>query len=80
MSATGQNDDWMCHGWDDHIIGQLEHGRSLTFRQRLEWLEEMSEMLARLRRNPDWARRNAIVEGREPDRNAPLDPRAKKTL
>lgn len=40
MSAKNQSDDWRCHGWDDHIIGQIEHGRSLTFRQKLEWLEE----------------------------------------
>lgn len=66
MSATEQNDNWQCHGWDDHVRGQLEHGRSLTLRQKLEWLEEMSEMVARLRQNPEWRRRNAAVEGRDP--------------
>ncbi|RME71391.1 MAG: hypothetical protein D6781_04345 [Verrucomicrobia bacterium] len=66
MKPDTDNADWQCHGWDDHIRGQLEHGASLTFRQRLQWLEEMSELVARLRQNPEWARRNAIIEGRDP--------------
>lgn len=65
MNDPHPGDDWMCHGWDDHVRGQLEHGRSLTFRQRLERREEMSEIVARLRRNPEWLRRNALVEGRD---------------
>lgn len=64
MNAEPHNTDWQCHGWDDHVLGQLEHGASLTFRQRLEWLEEMSALVARLRADPEWCRRNMLVEGR----------------
>ncbi len=54
MTNRNEGDDWRCHGWDDHIHGQLEHGRSLTFRQKLEWLDEMTDLVGRLRANPDW--------------------------
>jgi hypothetical protein len=60
--ATGKAQDWVCHGWDDHISGQLEHARSLSFRQRLEWLEEMSALVARFAKNPDWAGRHELRE------------------
>lgn len=62
MTGAGENDDWICHGWDDEIRGKLEHARSLTFRQKLEWLEEMGDMVAHFRRDPAWRRRNAAIE------------------
>jgi hypothetical protein len=80
VSAEPHNTDWQCHGWDDHIRGQLEHGASLSFRQRLEWLEEMSELVARFRADAAWRRRNALVEGRpmtvQEDSAAPQIPEA----
>lgn len=60
MKPAEKPQDWTCHGWDDHIRGQLEHARSLSFRQRLEWLEEMTVLVARLARNPDWPGRHEL--------------------
>jgi len=65
MGKAPQDEIWQCHGWDDHLTGQLEHGRSLTFREKLEWLEEMSAFVDRLRQNPEWRARNAAIMGAE---------------
>jgi hypothetical protein len=54
MSAADQEKEWTCHGWDDHVRGQLEHAHALTFRQRLEWLEEMSALVEKLATSPQW--------------------------
>ncbi len=64
MNESENRDDWRCHGWDDEVRGKLAHARTLTFRQRLEWLEAMGDLVDHLQRDPEWRRRNARVEGR----------------
>ncbi|MGH8018594.1 MAG: hypothetical protein ACREIA_09925 [Opitutaceae bacterium] len=65
MSNSDASGDWQCHGWDDHIRGQLEHGRGMTFRQKLEWLEEMSQLVAYLKRSNETPAR--VVREDAPD-------------
>jgi hypothetical protein len=36
--------DWQCQGWEDHEIFLLETGLRMTFRARLEWLEQMHRL------------------------------------
>jgi hypothetical protein len=42
------NEDWQCHGWDDHESFMLETGRRMPLRNRLLWLEGMHEMVLRM--------------------------------
>ncbi len=42
------NEDWQCHGWDDHESFMLETGKRMPLRNRLLWLEGMHEMVLRL--------------------------------
>jgi len=39
------NEDWQCHGWDDHEIFHLETGRRMSFRSKLQWLENADRMV-----------------------------------
>ena len=47
-------EDWKCDGWDDHEIFHLEAGRRMSFRAKLQWLEEADKMVRFLARKRRW--------------------------
>lgn len=41
-------DDWHCGGWEGAELATLRHMASLTFDQKLAWLEEAQRLVADL--------------------------------
>ena len=55
------NENWTCHGWDDHEIFHLETGRRMSFRAKLEWLEGADEMVRFLARKRRWIDKDGVI-------------------
>jgi len=45
-------DDWMCGGWDEAAESRRELTRSMSFRERMLWLERMTKFARRLEESP----------------------------
>ena len=37
--ADKNDDDWSCGGWEGAELATLRHMQTLTFRERIQWLE-----------------------------------------
>ncbi len=48
------NENWQCGGWDDHEQGQLLAGFTLSFRERLLWLQDADRLAAELETKRPW--------------------------
>jgi len=55
------NEDWQCHGWDDHEIFHLETGRRMSFRSKLQWLENADRMVQFLARRRRWIDKDGVI-------------------
>jgi len=55
------DDDWQCQGWDDHEIFHLEVGRRMSFRAKLQWLEEADRMVRFLAKKRRWIDKDGVV-------------------
>jgi hypothetical protein len=55
------NDDWKCHGWEDHEIFHLETGRRMSFRAKLQWLEGADRMVRLLARQRRWIDKDGVI-------------------
>lgn len=60
VSPEHKEEDWKCHGWEDHERGQLLSGDALTFRERLEWLEQMDGFVERLESQRPWIDKDGV--------------------
>jgi hypothetical protein len=47
MATPDTSSDWPCT-WDTHEIEQLKHGMRLTFRQKMQWLEDTTAFVQKL--------------------------------
>ncbi len=64
MSSEQKN--WSCAGWDDHETFHLETGRRMSFRAKLQWLEEADRMVRFLARKRRWIDKDGVVHEPEP--------------
>lgn len=64
VSPEHKEEDWKCHGWEDHERGQLLSGDALTFRERLEWLEQMDGFVERLESQRPWIDKDGVYNGK----------------
>ncbi|MCX6937808.1 MAG: hypothetical protein NTU80_07900 [Verrucomicrobia bacterium] len=48
------DENWQCGGWNDHEQGQLLSGSSLSFRERLLWLQDADRLAAELETKRPW--------------------------
>lgn len=46
MSAAIQNNDWHCGGWEGAERETLRHMISLTFEEKIQWLEMAQKLIA----------------------------------
>lgn len=44
--APAASDDWHCGGWEGAEMATYEHMKSLTFAQKIAWLESAQERIA----------------------------------
>lgn len=61
--------DWQGHGWDDHERAFLEAGQTMSFRAKLQWLEDMDALLRRLSRQRRWMDKDGVIH--EPSSSNP---------
>ena len=53
--------DWTAAGWDDHEIFHLETGRRMSFRAKLQWLEEADKMVRFLATKRRWIDKDGVI-------------------
>ena len=46
--ADKNDDDWSCGGWEGAELATLRHWQTLTFRERIQWLEMAQETVEHL--------------------------------
>lgn len=64
------DEDWKCHGWEDHEIFFLETGQRMSFRAKLKWLEEADRMVRFLARKRRWIDKDGVIHEAGPMRVA----------
>jgi hypothetical protein len=47
MPASDSSSDWPCT-WEAHELEQLKHGMRMTFRQKMQWLEDATDFARKL--------------------------------
>ena len=52
---------WSSSGWDDHEIFHLETGRRMSFRAKLQWLEDADRMVRFLAGKRRWIDKDGVV-------------------
>ena len=55
---------WSCGGWDDHESFHLETGRRMSFRSKLQWLEEADRMVRFMARKRRWIDKDGVIHER----------------
>jgi hypothetical protein len=63
-SMTAPKEDWQGHGWDDHERSLLEAGRRMSFRAKLQWLEDAHALAKRLARQRRWMGEDGVIRER----------------
>ena len=58
---SSKTEDWNGNGWDDHESFSLEVGQRMTFRAKLQWLEDASELVRRLSQQRRWIDKDGVV-------------------
>lgn len=58
---TPEHENWSCAGWDDHEKFHLETGLRMSFRAKLQWLEEADRMVRFLAGKRRWIDKDGIV-------------------
>ena len=53
--------DWSCGGWDDHESFHLETGLRMSFRARLQWLEEADRMVRFMAKKRRWVDKDGVI-------------------
>jgi hypothetical protein len=66
------NESWKCDGWADHESFHLETGRRMSFRAKLQWLEEADKMVRFLARKRRWIDKDGVIH--EPGPMVPAEP------
>ncbi len=64
--------DWQAHGWDDHEQAFLETGRRMSFRAKLQWLEDAHALARRLAKQRRWMDADGAIH--EPTGSVAEDP------
>ena len=55
------NTDWKCNGWDDHTITLLEVGKKMSFRAKMQWLEESHRFVRRIAAKRPMIDKNGVI-------------------
>jgi hypothetical protein len=53
--------DWQANGWEDHDRFRLEVARRMTFRAKLQWLEDAHALLRRLEQTRPWIDQSGVI-------------------
>lgn len=67
---NGEKENWMGNGWGDHDAFALEVGQRMSFRAKLQWLEDAHEMVNHLNRQRRWIDKDGVIH--EPTAIDPL--------
>lgn len=59
-------EDWTCGGWEEQERDQLKAAESLTFRERLLWLQDADRLAARLERQRPWIDASGVLHAARP--------------
>ena len=58
---TPTDKDWSCGGWDDHESFHLETGLRMSFRSKLQWLEEADRMVRFMAKKRRWIDKDGVI-------------------
>jgi len=61
VSMDAQADDFRTAGWDEHEVFHLETGRRMSFRAKLQWLEEADRMVRFLAKRRPWIDKEGVL-------------------
>lgn len=48
MSGKKKNSDWQCGGWKGARRETIRHMMSLSFEEKIQWLEEAQDLIAEM--------------------------------
>lgn len=61
------SDSWRGFGHDAHERALLEAGKRMSFRAKLQWLEDMHAMLRRLNKDRRWIDTDGVIHEPTPN-------------